>query len=140
MWEQFIEEWKETRCCADYMRLIDGNILVSELMPYFQEHLGTDVGHGIGMVLNEICAAPTVDAVPVVHGRWIEQDDYPDDAYYHHKCSNCNTTAPFGYKYIEDWDEGMDGEWYSLGIIDCGIIEHITSYCPNCGARMDGVE
>lgn len=74
---------------------------------------------------------------PVRHGRWIEHEETPDDAYLHHKCSECNVNAPFDYNMREDWDEGMDGEWDSLGLVDDGINEHLTDYCPNCGAKMD---
>ena len=78
------------------------------------------------------------DVAPVRHGRWIEHEETPEDAYWHHKCSECNVNAPFDYKMREDWDEGMDGEWYSLGLVDDGINEHLTDYCPNCGADMRG--
>ena len=80
---------------------------------------------------------PAADVEPVRHGRWIEHEETPDDAYLHHKCSECNVNAPFDYKMREDWDEGMDGEWDSLGLVDDGINEHLTDYCPNCGAKMD---
>jgi hypothetical protein len=83
-----------------------------------------------------VAEAPSADVVPVVHGRWEERDESHYDAYWHHKCTNCNADAPFDYKMREDWDEGMDGEWYPLGIIDDGINEHLTPYCPNCGAHM----
>ena len=80
---------------------------------------------------------PAADVEPVRHGRWIEHEETPDDAYLHHKCSECNVNAPFDYNMREDWDEGMDGEWDSLGLVDDGINEHLTDYCPNCGAKMD---
>ena len=79
---------------------------------------------------------PDADVAPVRHGRWIEHEETPEDAYWHHKCSECNVNAPFDYKMREDWDEGMDGEWYSLGLVDDGINEHLTDYCPNCGAKI----
>ena len=86
-------------------------------------------------ILNQF---PVADVAPVRHGRWIEHEETQEDAYRHHKCSECNVNAPFDYKMREDWDEGMDGEWYSLGLVDDGINEHLTDYCPNCGAKMDG--
>ena len=118
------------------MRLIDADALFVEIENDYKNANGMR-RRGLSEALDGIADAPTIDAVPVVRGRWVEYGNYPDDAYYHHKCSNCNTAAPFDYKYREDWDEGMDGEWYSLGMIDDGINEHLTTYCPNCGARMD---
>ena len=38
--------------------------------------------------------------------------------------------------YEDDYDEGLDGEWFYLGKRENGTIEHLTNYCPNCGADM----
>ena len=61
---------------------------------------------------HDIEAAPTVDAVEVVHGRWVSVP---------HKlarvCSVCNRDEP--YKFAD---------------IDADVYD----YCPNCGAKMDG--
>ena len=58
-----------------------------------------------------IYGQPTVDAVPVMHGRW-EKAEYCGFL----RCSQCTDV------YIdESWLE--DGKW---------------NYCPNCGAKMDG--
>ena len=54
---------------------------------------------------------PTVDAVPVRHGKWIHEVRYTIDSlhsYQQYRCSECGMT------YITN-----------------------TKYCPNCGARMD---
>jgi DNA-directed RNA polymerase subunit RPC12/RpoP len=61
--------------------------------------------------------APTVDAVPVVHGRWECQDGYFSDNW---KCSACGIVWFFEYDPTET--------------------ETKVNYCPNCGARMDGDE
>ena len=60
----------------------------------------------------DVESAPTVDAVEVVHGRWIEQEKYTFGTMY--DCSICGNR-----------------------ILDNG---HSWNYCPNCGAKMDGGE
>lgn len=58
---------------------------------------------------------PTVDAVPLRHGRWLTTDAYPHHLY----CSLCYKT------YLKN------AQWLdTLGVP--------TNFCPNCGARMDG--
>ena len=70
--------------------------------------------------------------------RWIVNHKNPD-GYNHHVCSRCKTEAPFEYKYIDDYDEGLDGEWFYLGQRESGIAESLTKFCPECGANMKGV-
>ena len=55
-----------------------------------------------------IDSIPSVDAVEVVHGRWIDAYGIPKS-----KCENCGVA----------FSRVMDGDCY---------------YCPNCGAKMDG--
>lgn len=62
-------------------------------------------------------SVPAVDAVPVVHGRWLECEDGWGDT--HYQCSECG----------EEWN------------LDAGTPEeNDMNYCPNCGAKMDGRE
>ena len=62
---------------------------------------------------------PTVDAVPVRHGRWeTSEDDYY--GLYIIKCSLCR----------EVWCFECDDDVFDLNY----------HYCPNCGAKMDGDE
>lgn len=59
---------------------------------------------------------PTVEAVPVVHGRWVplEYDSYAD-----------------GNPVWDLWECSECGEEHS------GDEDTLTPYCPNCGAKMD---
>ncbi len=69
---------------------------------------GGNTAETVGNIIIAITDAPIADAVEVVHGRW-EQGDYYD---YGDVCSVC------------DWDSARE---------PCKL-----SYCPNCGAKMDG--
>lgn len=71
------------------------------------------------MIVNFLDSAPTVDAAPVVHGRWDgEGDGLADgeivlDVWYCSECGHCI-------------DDGTDDPCV------------LPNYCPNCGAKMDG--
>ena len=58
----------------------------------------------------DLCYIPTSDVQPVKRGRWIGGEVI--------QCSNCNFT--------------LNGTSYGR------IVNKYFSYCPKCGARMDG--
>lgn len=60
-------------------------------------------------IADAIDDAPTIDAVPVVHARWIKIDSSGCNYW---KCSACG---------------------YPVGVWSYG-----SHYCPHCGAKMDG--
>ena len=62
---------------------------------------------------DDIEAAPIVDAVEVMHGRWILERE-PNGKPYCFHCSVC------------------DSDFQRIGIVVA------SDYCPNCGAKMDG--
>ena len=55
------------------------------------------------------------DVAPVVHGQWVTTDAYPHRLY----CPVCFKTALPNAEYLEQW----------------GLC---FSYCPSCGAMLDG--
>ena len=100
-------------------RLIDANKLIKN---------GIRVSYGfdndgkllipMGDVIRSIKEAPTIDAVPVVHGRW-EEMHYEGgilDGTNFDRCSVC------GYERV----------------FDDPALKTVFKYCPNCGAIMDG--
>lgn len=62
--------------------------------------------------------APTIDAEPVKHGRWIEHGGGVVAT-----CSNCNAS------YIKDVLQSLSP-----------YAEHLTRFCPNCGEPMDALK
>ncbi len=90
------------------MELIDRAALIAE---YDRVHVGAP--GGARKLMED---APTIDAVPVVHGRWINRTKNIRGLYdYRYDCSVCQHIF-----------------WY-------GGIETFN-YCPECGAKMDGDE
>ena len=97
------------------MRLIDADALEKILAEKFQVHYGKSFSSGIHdffrCVVKQIRKAPTIEAEPVKHGRWIKKDLF---SMYHkmHNCSECGEPV---------YDNGKP-----------------FNYCPNCGAKMRG--
>ena len=61
-------------------------------------------------VLESIDVQPTIEAEPVVHGRWIIRREKDTFGYtIHYYCSQCGRES-----------------------------KDISNYCPNCGSKMDG--
>ena len=89
------------------MRLIDADALL-------KHEVESDRLRGVFLVVPKgfILDAPTVEAEPVVHARWV----FADDQYC--RCTRCNQKAPVILQY-QDEPETV-----------------ATDYCPNCGAKM----
>lgn len=104
------------------MRLIDVDSFVKELEIWHRNALAEKAELNAFFSSNFIDMVnmmPTVDAVPVRHGKWIIRDN-PGTGWYRVTCSECGedvtSTAPcigFFPNAKVTWD-----------------------YCPNCGARM----
>ena len=97
---------------ANEMRLIDAKPLMQNGWHLVQT--GESNRFIQSMSLADI---PTVDAKPVVHGRWIplEYDGFAD-----------------GNPVLDLWECSECQEEHS------GDEDTLTPYCPNCGAKMDG--
>ena len=62
---------------------------------------------------------PAVEAVPVRHGRWVKMTGMmPPEYHGHYCCSECG--------------------WHMKGLRNSWTREEELSYCPKCGAKMDG--
>lgn len=97
------------------MRLIDADALRKHFVVPHELKCGIQAGMD-EYAIRCIDEQPTIDAVPVRHGEWIEKDE---DFQAYLECSNCNMVFPVtvGWSFMAK-----------------------TNFCPNCGARMNGKE
>ena len=94
------------------MRLVDGDALSQEAGKLWSEMPdGEELSKELMKAINH---APTIDAVPVKHGRWEYSENIYDESTW--ACSICK----------EPWT-----------LIDGTPKENDMMYCPNCGAKMD---
>ena len=102
------------------MKLIDADNVLKALGIFSdREHGDPDFLNGIETAREIVEQAPTVDAEPVRHGRWVKMTGMlPPEYHGHYECSEC--------------------QWHMKGIRNSWTREEEMSYCPNCGARMDG--
>lgn len=91
---------------ANEKRLIDANALLKAI-----DCCDIETYDDKQTIEEQIALAPTVDAVEVVHGRWLDGKlNYITLSRGNHICSNCRSAT--------------------------GVVKF--NYCPNCGAKMDG--
>ena len=91
----------------DAVEALDGKIIVTG-------HENADaVLQYMKDITKKIKSLEPADVVPVVHGRWIEDEG---EGYHGIHCSRCIFSIPYG--------NVMMG----------------YNFCPNCGAKMDGGE
>ena len=110
---------------------IEREAISEEIRKYYYKNppnfsYGEGFDRGLDRAQRAILDAPSADVAPVRHGRWIFGKDLPyswgqiPKNKYHLYCSECLEQA---FNRSEDNDPDFDVD---------------TSYCPNCGAKMDG--
>ena len=100
-------------------RLIDAEALLkklSKMIDYCEKNQKVNGLTALFQVGDAIMDCPTIEAKPVVHGRWLGAPLCGND---NCKCSEC-------------------GSWHNIHVNLRGEITQ--KYCPSCGAKMDGEE
>lgn len=123
------------------MRPIDADALLqrwNDVVPRMVRDKDGGIPIDFLVVIREVSATPAITLDdPRPKGRW-EKFKGTSSGWEQHRCSACKAEAIFEYTYIDDYDEGIDGEWECIGQKEDGIIEHLTDFCPHCGADMRG--
>lgn len=99
---------------ANEMLLIDANALIKWMEDNTANSEWMVNQYNADLICSMLEAAPTVDARPVVHGRWIFEQAY-ENGTADYKCSIC------------DFDDS-----FPIGNFT------YRNYCPNCGSQMEG--
>lgn len=104
------------------IRLIDANALIKQIKETYCKDCGNyngDVCCVCTLVdaMDYIDDAPTIDAQPVKHGKWIPMDEY---------CAKCSVCG---------WWQKTNGKCCTG---DANIHRVAYKYCTACGAKMDG--
>ena len=92
---------------------IEREAISEEIRKYYYKNppnfsYGEGFDRGLDRAQKAILDAPAADVAPVVHGRWIWNEEGEIDWEQFYRCSNCG-----------------DKEYWE------------SNFCPNCGAKMD---
>ena len=96
-------------------RLIDADELKKAVEDFPNCYNGWSDAYDKAFIIGAIEEAPTIDAVSVVRGEWIDKMNYRDGSYYS-ICSECG--------YFDDERDDLTA----------------YNFCPYCGAKMKGAD
>lgn len=103
------------------MRLIDVDIDVNDYVETWDCNCITG-GIQTVMAVDDLSYLPTIDAVPVKHGKWVWNPDGIDWGLGAWECSECA---------CRNNNLAMNSKMNPLMFSG-------SNYCPNCGTKMDG--
>lgn len=99
------------------VRLIDANALAeSDMAKLIDRYLYNQCNLTVGLAA---ALMPEIEAVPVRHGRWIQQKSPNGEIF---NCSEC------GHEFTVPCSEMIDPRDY---------VCYLDDYCGKCGSRMD---
>ena len=113
---------------ANEKRLIDANALI-EALPIVTEDKKITLYGAVADFMIMILAMPTVEAVEVVHGRWVHPKGYVVSNGF--KCSVCGHEEKSYYPIHPRRGACVADENGNF------FYPPKINYCPNCGAKMD---
>ena len=95
-------------------KYIDAEMVLSDLVADMEAHPDSNFGFGLQDAIETIRMCPAADVQEVKHGKWnsVSVSNY----FYGFYCSNCHKS----------------------GNVPTVMGEPMYSYCPWCGAKMDG--
>ena len=120
---------------ANKMRLIDRNEIFPNGTFFASEE---NPLQSLDKLIERIWSIPTVDAKPVVHGRWAitAHEEYANFRWnVTAECSECR------HNKGEIYGGFFPGVPIAIArevILDNAKKVKLDNYCPNCGAKMDG--
>lgn len=127
-------------------RTIDADELEKQMTQYVNmlrvfRYLLVNSGYSVAEeCLRMVQTAPTVDDVPVVHGRWMYEAHRENSNYRWNVTAVCSECC---YEVKEVWAGFFPDipDWIARDVaLDSAKSVKLSNFCPNCGAKMDGKE
>jgi hypothetical protein len=117
-------------------RLIDADKLLSEIHHYDKvQKSDVWLTEDIEYLLKE---QPTVDAVEVVHGRWVLTANEEQTNYRWNVTAECSECHHSKGEIWAGFFPGFPQQVAKDTALTCAESVKLDNYCPNCGAKMDG--
>ena len=116
---------------ANEKRMIDANAI-----PESATAISTD--GRLFVAWSAIVDAPTVDAVEVVHGRWILTANEEYSNYRWNVTAECSECHHSKGEIYAGFFPGFPTDLAREVVLYNAEKVKLDNYCPNCGAKMDG--